>query len=265
MKISATLLQSIIITSTFSLAASQCKTVTPLDEFDIIEYTSKKWFIHQLRETPFNTVFTFFCITAEYSFLDPNKGPLVPQGLQNGFDIKVFNSGKDANGNVVTSDDELGEGGVSVPSPLCAAQAAFEGDKDSQLTVGFCSFPVVRFQQSNYWVLAYDEEEGMALIAGGQTDLPNQNGDGLCTYKSPISGLWIFSRSPTRNEDMIEKYRDIARDNGIDPSIMLDVSREDCEDMASPPTKATKSKKSKKSKKSEFKAPKRVKKGKARA
>jgi len=87
-------------------------------------------------------------------------------------------------------------------------------------------FPAASFQQSNYLVLAYDEEDGYALIAGGQTDVPTQNG--LCTYSSPTSGLWIFSRSPETNEAMIEKYRGVAIANGIDPSIMLDVNHEGC-------------------------------------
>merc|ERR1712165_425585 len=141
---------------------------------------------------------------------------------------KVFNQGQDVDGNIFTSDDEFAEGGVPVPSGLCAGQKVFDGDKDSELTVGFCSINVFAFGPSNYWVLAYDEEEGAALIAGGQPDTPNSNGDGLCTYSDPISGLWIFTRSPVRNETLIEKYRGIAIDNGIDPSMMKDVAQEDC-------------------------------------
>merc|ERR1712038_2092629 len=205
-----------------------CKIVQTLDEFDIVQYASKKWYSHQQRPIQFNSETYFYCITAEYSFLDPNKVPFEPLGIENGFDIKVFNKGQDADGNIVTSDDEIAEGGIPVPSPLCAGQKVFEGDKDSEFTVGFCAVPVLSFAQSNYWVLAYDEEEGAALIAGGQPDTLNSNGDGLCTYSDPVSGLWIFTRSPVRNETLIEKYRDIARENGIDPSIMKDVAQEDC-------------------------------------
>jgi len=202
-----------------------CKTVEPLDEFDIEQYISKKWYSHQQRPVQFNSEALFYCITAEYSFLDFNEDSLA---LTNGFDVKVFNQGQDVDGNIFTSDDEFAEGGIPVPSGLCAGQKVFAGDKDSQLTVGFCSINVFAFAPSNYWVLAYDEEEGAALIAGGQPDTPNSNGDGLCTYSDPVSGLWIFTRSPVRNETLIEKYRDIARDNGIDPSIMKDVAQEDC-------------------------------------
>jgi len=207
-----------------NLPTSTCKTVQTLDEFDIVQYASKKWYSHQQRPIQFNSEALFYCITAEYSFLDPDT-----LGIENGFDIKVFNKGQDVDGNIVTSDDEFAEGGIPVPSPLCAGQKVFEGNKDSELTVGFCAIPVSSFVESNYWVLAYNEEEGAALIAGGQPDTPNSNGDGLCTYGDNFSGLWIFTRSPVRNEALIDKYRNIARDNGIDPSMMLDVVQEGCD------------------------------------
>merc|ERR1712157_714438 len=219
-------------------APPPCKPVQALDQFDIDQYTSKKWYSHQQRPVLFNSETYFYCITAEYSSLDPNNIPFEPLGIENGFDIKVFNKGQDVDGNIVTSDDELAEGGRPVPSPLCAAQKAFEGDKDSELTVGFCALPVVAFRESSYWVVAYDEEEGAALIAGGQPDTPNSNGDGLCTYGDNTSGLWIFTRSPVRNEALIEKYRNIARDNGIAPSMMKDVVQEGCDD-TSPPSPST--------------------------
>jgi len=200
-----------------------CKTVQTLDVFDIDQYVSKKWYSHQQRPVIFNSEARFYCITAEYSFLDPSDNATV-----NEYDVKVFNKGQDVDGNIFTSDDQFAEGDIRVPSGLCAGQKVFAGDKDSELTVGFCIVPVTSYSQSNYWVLAYDEEEGVALIAGGQPDTLTSNADGLCTYSNPISGLWIFTRSPVRNETLIEKYRDIARDNGIDPSIMKDVAQEDC-------------------------------------
>ena len=205
-----------------------CKTIKPLDDFNLEQYASKKWYSHQQREQPFTSEALFYCISAEYSFLDYNKLPFEALGLGNGFTIKIFNKGQDVNGTVFTSDDEFAEGGMKVPSPLCAGQGVFDGDKDSQITVGFCAIPVAAFQQSNYYVLAYNEEDGAALIAGGQADVPNTNGDGLCTYSNIQNGLWIFSRSPVRNETLIEKYRNIAIDNGIDPSMMKDVLQVDC-------------------------------------
>jgi lipocalin len=224
-------------------AASQspCKTVTSLDDFDLDQYTSAKWYSHQQRASPFQSKALFNCVTAEYSYLNPAKGAQEAAGVGKGYLIKVFNYSEDIDGNVYTS-PVLGESGAPTPGALCAGSQVFAGDKASEVTVWFCTVPVVQFMQSNYWVLAYDEEEGYALIAGGQTNVPTA--DGLCSYGDPTSGLWIFSRSPERNEDMIEKYRDIAIDNGIDPSIMEDVSHVNC-DGNEPPSWSKKSKKSK--------------------
>mmetsp|Transcript_320 Transcript_320/g.305 ORF Transcript_320/g.305 Transcript_320/m.305 type:complete len:255 (-) Transcript_320:17-781(-) len=229
------LIVSSILTLSLAEKINGCTTVKSLDNFDILQYTSNKWYSHQQRENPFTTSAIFYCVSAEYSILDASKVPFEPLGINNGYGIKVFNKSQNKDGKKFTSDDSSAEDGTNVPSPLCAGQTDIEGDKASQLTVGFCAVPIVAFNPSNYWVLAYDENEGAALIAGGQTDTPNADGDGLCTYSSENDGLWIFSTSPVRNETLIEKYRGIARDNGIDPTMMKDVSHADCEH--TPPSK----------------------------
>jgi len=229
-------------------AASQCQPVTSLDEFDLEQYTSAKWYSHQQRTSPFQSLALFNCVTAEYSLLNATNGAQEAAGSTNGYGYKVFNYAEDIDGNAYTSDDTVGETGGPLPGSLCAGSQVFEGDKASEATVGFCTFPANAAQQSNYWVLAYDEEEGYALIAGGQTLVPTA--DGLCTYGNPTAGLWIFSRSPVRNEAMIEKYRATAIDNGIDPSIMDDVSHDNCAQYTPPSWSTKKSKKSKKTKSS---------------
>merc|ERR1712013_707878 len=47
-------------------------------------------------------------------------------------------------------------------------------------------------------------------------------------------GLWIFSRSPVRDEALIESVREIASDAGFDITVLNDVSHEDCGDDAAP-------------------------------
>ena len=138
-------------------------------------------------------------------------------GITNEYSYKVFNYAEDIDGKVYPSDDEVSESGGPLPGgPLLVGSQVFEGDKASEATVGFCSFPATtQTMQSHYWVLAYEEEEGYALIAKGQPFVPTI--DGLCTYGNTFARLWIFSRSPVRNEFMIEKYRATAIDNGIDP------------------------------------------------
>ena len=65
-----------------------------------------------------------------------------------------------------------------------------------------------------YWIVAYDEAEGYALVSGGQPTIPTK--DGLCKTGDGVNnaGLWIFSRSPVRDEALIAKVRR-AHSSGI--------------------------------------------------
>ena len=253
---------SLILSTALSLFASQsivsaqgpCQTVTPLAEFDVDKYISARWYSHEQRsDSPFQPEALNYCGWVEYRYLDPTNVPFEPAGIANGYDIKVFNYAEDVDGNPFTSDDPNAYTGNPVPSPLCAGQQVFSGNAISEITVGFCVVPAAGFGQSNYWVLAYDEDDGYALIAGGQTDVPTT--DGLCAYSNPVAGLWIFSRSPVRNEAMIEKYRAIATAHGIDVAMLREVDHTGCDYM--PATKAPKSKAGKSTKKT--KAPKKSK------
>ena len=218
-----TAIRLIGLSSAIQYAFSQppCKIVQSLEDnqFDFDMYISRKWYSHQQIPTPFNPLENFYCITAEYSSLDPSN-PIDSQRLANGYKVKVFNTGTNVEGILFTSDDPFRADGKPTPDPLCAGSLA--DGKISEITVNNCPFPAAS-RPSNYWVVAYDEDEGMALIAGGQTNVTTDNG--LCKYANPFTGVWIFSRSPERNETMIQKYRNIAMDdNGIDLSLMVDVS-----------------------------------------
>ena len=223
----------------YAFSQPPCKTVQSLedDQFDLDMFISKKWYAHQQIPTPVNPIEQFYCVAAEYTSLDPSN-PIDAQRLANGFNIKVFNTAEDVDGNMFTSDDPFFANGDPAPGPLCAGRSLPDG-KLSENTVTFCSLPIAS-APSNYWVVAYDEDEGMVLIASAQTVIPTANG--LCKYASPFDGVWILSRSPERNEAMIQKYRNIAmNDNGIDLSPLADVSHENCKH-------GKKSKKSKKPK-----------------
>lgn len=62
--------------------------------------------------------------------------------------------------------------------------------------------------------------------------MPSGNGDGLCRTGTGIndSGLWIFSRSPERDESLIATVRQIAVDAGFDVSVLNDVDHTSCDD-----------------------------------
>uniref|UniRef100_A0A7S4NK35 Uncharacterized protein n=1 Tax=Odontella aurita TaxID=265563 RepID=A0A7S4NK35_9STRA len=79
-----------------------------------------------------------------------------------------------------------------------------------------------------YWVLAYNEEKGYALVSGGQPEVRTKNG--LCTVGEGVndSGLWIFLRSMERDDALIEEARSIAKKFEIDLSILNDVDQTNC-------------------------------------
>tara|TARA_B100000780_G_C20781946_1_gene310538 strand:- start:189 stop:470 length:282 start_codon:yes stop_codon:yes gene_type:complete len=85
------------------------------------------------------------CIAAQYERFE------APTDL--GYTLKVINYGEDAMGNAYgTWLDGYGQG------DLCGIQDATQ----SQLTVQFCSFPIAA--TTNYRVLFYDEDTGVALV-----------------------------------------------------------------------------------------------------
>jgi len=196
-----------------------CQTVTTQVGFDLDTYITARWYSQQQRPTPFQPATLNYCTTADYSEIDPTQ-----VDFMDAYTIKVFNTAQDVDGNVFTSDDEAQVG--PDPGPLCGLQE-FPEDDPAKLLVGNCfDDPAQPFSSGPYWVLEYDEAAGYALISGGQPDVPTANG--LCTYSSPFSGLWIFTRDPEHNDTLIEEVRAMATAQGIDPSIMLDVRQEDC-------------------------------------
>lgn len=190
-----------------------CQELSSIDNFNLEQFMSEKWYAHYFRPSPFQPETQRFCVTAEYSPLDPVKDK---ESIVNGYLLGVYNVAQDINGSVYTSNDI---------DPLCAGQGIVPGDKMSELTVGQCNTPVIDVSgKSNYWVIAYDEDDGHALIASGQPTIPTS--EGLCTYSDPFSGVWLLAR--TLNETLTKKYLDIAVSKGIDVSDLIDVDHENC-------------------------------------
>lgn len=253
---------AILSLTSISQVASQppCQTiVTPLPDadFDIDAFRSAKWYAQQQRDNLFfQGVGEERCTTAQYFILDPTSTEQAA-AIANGHEIRVFNSLQDGEGNLFTSDDDVinpFNGDVLFKGGLCASQKGLV----SQLFVTQCDGSTA-VGDTNYIVVAYDEEEGYALIAGEmQAQVPTSD-PGLCTYANPVSGIWIFARSPIRNEAMIEKYRMIAAANGLSPTMLKDVSHVGCADTTkAPKTKSPKTLKNPKTPKAskQSKAPK---------
>ncbi len=108
---------------------------------------------------------------------------------------------------------------------LCASVTNPVND-GGRLAVGPCFLP--QFLYGPYFIVAYNEAEGYALISGGSPTIPTKNG--LCATGTGFNnaGLWIFSRSNVRDEALIQKVRGIARDKGFDPDVLQDVTHVGC-------------------------------------
>jgi len=145
----------------------------------------------------------FYCVHADYAIRSEKTFW--------GYDVDVKNHAEDKQGNVY--------GG-----PLCAVG---QSDDPAKLKVAPCFLP--QALAGPYWVLAYDEDEGYALVSGGQPTIDTGNGcktgDG-----TNDSGLWIFLRSRDRDDDLIEKVRRIAKEQGFDLTVLLDVDQKNCAD-----------------------------------
>jgi lipocalin len=182
--------------------AQDCKEVTTVENFDLQSYASAKWFVHQQAETLYLPKGRNFCVTAEYSILD---APTVW-----GYTVGVRNSDRNEQG-----DEREGD--------LCAYS---EAETPSKLAVAPCFLP--KIAAGPYWVVAYDEAEGYALVSGGQPTIPGDNGGCKTGRGVNNSGLWIFSRSRQRDEALINKVRALAVDAGFDTSVLEDVDQRNC-------------------------------------
>jgi len=187
-----------------------CKLVNTVSDFDIDVYASKPWYIHQQAVTSYNPIDQNYCVKAEYSVRDRKTFW--------GYSVDVLNKAQN-------------EFGATFGGELCAYQTGKEGDGLSKLAVAPCFLPKVF--AGPYWVVAYNETEGFALISGGQPSIRADPDDIDAGCKSGTgtnnSGLWIFSRNQERDDALVEKVRGIASDAGFDLSVLNDVDQTNCD------------------------------------
>lgn len=190
------------------LGAEECSAVSTAPNFDLTTYTAKPWYVHQQMEVSYLPKDEFFCVRAQYEELGRRTFPW-------GYQVRVKNEAQDGNGRKSGTNGFFGS--------LCA----YNRDKSdpAKLAVAPCFLP--RRFAGDYWVIAHNEAKGYALITGGQPTIPSGNGDGLCKTGTGTnnSGIWIFTRSRIRDDDLIKEVRKIAEDQGIDTSVLLDVDQ----------------------------------------
>jgi len=183
----------------------KCDPVTTVPDFDLFQYTRARWFVHQLAPTRYVPIEKNYCAYAEYSIREDATFPW-------GYTVDVNNYVEDKEGN-------------SYGGELCA----YEADPTDKAKLGVAPCFLPKWLSGPYWVLAYDEKEGYALISGGQPTVATKDG---CRASDVglESGLWVFLRTRKRNNLKIEKVRRIAKDMGLDVNILNDVDQTNCEE-----------------------------------
>ena len=187
--------------------AQECKPLDAVDNFDLEEYASKPWYSHQQAVNSYSPIEDNYCVRAEYGLRE--------ESTFWGYTVDVKNRA-------------LRNGERERRGNLCAY---YDTDQNSKLAVAPCFLP--KAFAGPYWVVAYNEEEGYALISGGEPKLKSfdeETGEFLgCKTGTGTnnSGLWIFLRTPERNMQLIKKVRGIATELGFDVSVLNDVVHDD--------------------------------------
>jgi len=132
-----------------------------------------------------------------------------------GYNIKISNSASKANGK-----------NKKTQSNMCGKLGG-DASNVGKLKVGFCKLPSY-IRGGPFWVVAHNEDEGYALVSGGQPSIPTHDGCKHDEKKTSNSGLWIMTREQTRDVDLIKKVRDIATEKGLDVSVLDDVDQTSC-------------------------------------
>mmetsp|Transcript_68990 Transcript_68990/g.135450 ORF Transcript_68990/g.135450 Transcript_68990/m.135450 type:complete len:223 (-) Transcript_68990:91-759(-) len=189
--------------ATAAQSAERCppSNFTTVRNFDLNSFVDGRWYVQQQMEVTYLPRAWFRNVFAEYTL---RRLPTWPWGYR----IGVFNYAEEV------EPPHAVRGGN-----LCAGKVMASRGK---LRVAPCFLP--KIFAGPYWVLAYDEEEGYALVSGGP---PTEKAEGGCRTGTGVngSGLWIFTRQQTRDQAIVDKVRGIARDLGFDLSVLLDVEQ----------------------------------------
>jgi lipocalin len=176
-----------------------------VQDFDLDAFISQKWFIQQQMETRYLPKSENHCVSAEYTKASKYFW---------GYELAVHNIAVD-----VAPPHKVHDSG----SLICAkVMDAARG----KLSVSPCFLP--SSLGGDYWVLAFNNDEGYALISGGA---PTKAAAGGCRTGSGVNeaGLWIFTRKQARDDALVSKVRGIAAAKGFDLSVLHDVDQTGCD------------------------------------
>jgi len=193
-----------------AMSSGKCLPVETQKDFDLMSYVSKPWYVQQQMATEYLPKTRNFCVVAKYEVMAWTSFWR--------YTIQVQNIARDADGTVHDSGSLL---------------RAYNADKYDPAKLAVAPWFLPKILSGDYWILAYSEREGYALVSGGQPTNPTARG---CKTGSGTNdaGLWIFTRARARNEALVQKVRGIAESQGFDLSVLNNVDQTTCEDMLAP-------------------------------
>jgi len=195
-----------------SVVFGTCPQVTVQPDLNVTEFARERWYIHQQMEVSYLPKENNYCVYAQYTKTSDT-------------DVKVHNyANKDkVNGDVEDSDSEL-----KLLGGICGEVA--DKKEPAKLRVGPCRVPFHSVSWGPYWIIAAGPSPSKyewALVSGGQPT--NESKDGCSTGTGVNgSGLWIFTRSAERDENLISMIRNVAKQQGFDLTVLNDVDQVGC-------------------------------------
>jgi len=194
-----------------SSAATTCppSDFETVSDFDLDAFISKRWWVQQQMEVTYLPKSQNRCVYAEYEKRKP--------GLL-GYDVTVHNHAED-----VALPHRVHDSGKNICAKIV-------DQTRGKLEVAPCFLPP-SISAGPYWVVAYSESEGYALISGGA---PKHSAEGGCRTgkRTNGSGLWIFTRQQAREQVLVDKVRSLAASIGFDLSVLNDVDQTQCNEVS---------------------------------
>jgi len=191
----------------FPSSALECppKNFSSVQDFDLDTFISKRWYIQQQMPVLYLPKEQNRCVYAEYSKRSST-------GIW-GYEVAVHNYAEN-----VAEPHAIHDSGSLICAKIVDASTG-------KLSVAPCFLPSLF--SGPYWVIAYEESAGFALISGGA---PTKASAGGCRTGSGVNdaGLWIFTRQQKRDEELVSKVRGIAASKGFDLSVLNDVDQSEC-------------------------------------
>lgn len=173
--------------------------------FNLKTFAQARWHIQQQMPVSYLPASQNRCVYADYELLQKKSFW--------GYDVQVHNHAED-----VAPPHKAQDSG----SFICAKVV---DEATGKLAVAPCFLPSIT--AGPYWVIAYSEADGYALVSGGA---PSTSAPGGCRTGEGVNnaGLWIFTRRQQRDEALVQKVRNLAVRKGFDISVLNDVDQSDC-------------------------------------